>query len=103
MDVRVCSTVARARTADGLSADSVHVEVSGAAVLAADSPIGDQFVWALRTVGIDRGVLGSDAPPMGLGQAGDALERLHRGARSARSLVGRQPLPRGGCTARAPQ
>ncbi|WP_119717941.1 amidohydrolase family protein [Cognatilysobacter tabacisoli] len=76
MNFRFWNILALARTADGLFANNIHFEVSGAVVLAADSPIEDEFVWTLRNVGIDQVMLGSDYPQMGLGQAADALERL---------------------------
>lgn len=76
MNFRFWNILALARTADGLFANNIHFEVSGAVILAADSPIEDEFVWTLRNVGIDQVMLGSDYPQMGLGQAADALERL---------------------------
>ena len=76
MNFRFWNILALARTADGLFANNIFFEVSGAVVLAADSPIEDEFVWTLRNVGIDQVMLGSDYPQMGLGQAADALERL---------------------------
>lgn len=76
MNFRFWNILALARTADGLFANNIFFEVSGAVILAADSPIEDEFVWTLRNVGIDQVMLGSDYPQMGLGQAADALERL---------------------------
>jgi predicted TIM-barrel fold metal-dependent hydrolase len=45
-------------------------------LLAADSPIEEEFVWTLRNIGIDRVLLGSDYPQFSLAQTLDALERL---------------------------
>lgn len=76
MNFRFWNILALARTADGLFADNIHFEVSGAVVLAADSPIEDEFVWTLRNVGIEHVMLGSDYPQLGLGKTVEALERL---------------------------
>ena len=46
-------------------------------VLAADSPIEEEFVWTLRNIGIDQVLLGSDYPQFSLAQTLDALERLY--------------------------
>lgn len=76
MNFRFWNILALARTADGLFGDNIFFEVSGAVVLAADSPVEDEFVWTLRNVGINHVMLGSDYPQLGLGTAVDALERL---------------------------
>lgn len=76
MNFRYWNILALARTADGFAMDNVYFDISGPVLLAADSPIEAEFTWTLRNVGIDRVLLGSDYPQMGLGQAVDALERL---------------------------
>jgi predicted TIM-barrel fold metal-dependent hydrolase len=76
MNFRFWNMIALVRTADGFFADNVYFDVSGTALLAADSPIEQEFVWTLRNVGIDHVLMGSDYPQLGLGNMVDALERL---------------------------
>ena len=56
--------------------DNIYFDISGTVVLAADSPIEEEFVWTLHNVGIDQVILGSDYPQFSLEQTLDALERL---------------------------
>ncbi|GAB2612729.1 amidohydrolase family protein [Novilysobacter erysipheiresistens] len=65
-----------ANTAEGLMADNIHFDLSATILLAADSPIEDEFVWTLRNVGIDNVLLGSDFPQLSLGKTLEALEKL---------------------------
>jgi uncharacterized protein len=64
------------RTAQGFFMDNVYFDISAIVVLAAESPIEDEFVWTLRNVGIDRVLLGSDYPQFSLAQTLDALKKL---------------------------
>ncbi|HEY6123158.1 MAG TPA: amidohydrolase family protein, partial [Steroidobacteraceae bacterium] len=50
---RFWNILALARTADGFFADNIYFDVSGTALLVADSPIEQEFVWTLRNVGVD--------------------------------------------------
>src|SRR5688572_8138447 len=65
-----------ARTADGFALNNVNFDISGTVLLAADSPIEQEFIWTLRNVGIDHVMLGSDYPQMSLARTNDALEKL---------------------------
>jgi predicted TIM-barrel fold metal-dependent hydrolase len=65
-----------ARTADGFALGNVHFDISGTVLLAADSPLEDEFVWTVRNVGIDKVMLGSDYPQISLKPMVDALEKL---------------------------
>jgi uncharacterized protein len=76
MNFRFWNIVPLARTAKDFWPDNLWFEISGTVVLAADSPIEQEFIWTVRNVGIDRVVLGSDYPQLSLAQAVDALERL---------------------------
>ena len=76
MNFRFWNILALARTADGFFADNIYFDVSGTALVAADSPIEQEFVWTLRNVGIDHVLMGSDYPQLPLGKMVDALERL---------------------------
>jgi predicted TIM-barrel fold metal-dependent hydrolase len=76
MNFRFWNIVPLARTAKDFWADNLWFEISGTVVLAADSPIEQEFIWTIRNVGVDRVVLGSDFPQLSLAQAVDALERL---------------------------
>jgi uncharacterized protein len=76
LEFRFWNLLTLARTAENLLADNFHFDISGMVVLAAGSPLQDEFVWTLRNVGIDNLLLGSDFPQMSLKQAADALDRL---------------------------
>jgi predicted TIM-barrel fold metal-dependent hydrolase len=76
MNFRFWNMLALVRTADNFFADNVYFDISGTVLLAADSPIEQEFVWTLRNVGIDHVLMGSDAPQIPLGKTVDALERL---------------------------
>jgi predicted TIM-barrel fold metal-dependent hydrolase len=76
LNFRFWNILALARTADGFGFENLYFDISGTAVLAADSPLEEEFVWTLRNVGIDHVLLGSDYPQMGLGAAVEALEKL---------------------------
>jgi predicted TIM-barrel fold metal-dependent hydrolase len=75
-----------ARTAKGLMEENMHFDISATVVMAADSPIEDEFVWTLRNVGIDHLLLGSDFPQLSLKQAVDALERLELTAQEKQKI-----------------
>lgn len=76
LEFRFWNILPLARTAKNLMEDNFHFDISGTLVLAAGSPLQDEFVWTMRNVGIDHLLLGSDFPQMSLQQAVDALERL---------------------------
>lgn len=76
LNFRFWNILALARTADGFAMDNVYFDISGTILLAADSPIEEEFVWTLRNVGIDRVLLGSDYPQIPLARTLQALERL---------------------------
>ena len=76
LNFRFWNILALARTADDFFMDNIYFDISGTVVLAADSPIEDEFVWTLRNVGVDHVLLGSDYPQLSLAQTLDALERL---------------------------
>ena len=68
MEFRFWNILALVRTAENLFADNVYFDISGTVLLAAGSPLQDEFVWTLRNVGIDRVLVGSDYPQIGLGR-----------------------------------
>jgi predicted TIM-barrel fold metal-dependent hydrolase len=76
LEFRFWNILPLARTAEGLLEDNMHFDISGTLVLAADSPLEEEFVWTMRNVGIDNLLLGSDFPQLSLKQGVDALERL---------------------------
>ena len=104
LNFRFWNVVALARTAEGFSMDNLYFDLSATVLLAADSPIEEEFVWTLRNVGIDRVLVGSDYPQIGLGRTLEALERLDLSAEekaklrvgNARRLFGRKPGDQGG-------
>jgi predicted TIM-barrel fold metal-dependent hydrolase len=76
LNFRFWNILAVARTAKDFFMDNIYFDISGTVVLAADSPIEEEFVWTLRNVGIDHALLGSDYPQFSLAQTLDALHRL---------------------------
>lgn len=76
LDFRFWNILPLAHTAKGLVANNIHFDVSATIVLAADSPIEDEFVWTLRNVGVDNVLLGSDFPQLSLDRTLEALEKL---------------------------
>jgi predicted TIM-barrel fold metal-dependent hydrolase len=65
-----------ARTADGFGLDNVNFDISGTVLLAADTPLEQEFIWTLRNVGITRVMLGSDYPQIPLARMNEALEKV---------------------------
>lgn len=76
MNFRFWNMLKLARTAEKLFANNIYFDISGTVLLAADSPVEEEFVWTLRNVGIEYLLLGSDYPQMSLAQHLDALNRL---------------------------
>jgi len=76
MNFRFWNILRAARTAKGLFADNIYFDISATPVLLADSPINDEFVWTMRSVGIDHILIGSDYPQYSLRQNLDAIDRL---------------------------
>jgi predicted TIM-barrel fold metal-dependent hydrolase len=76
LNFRFWNILALARTAKDFFMDNIYFDISGTVLLAADSPIEQEFVWTLRNIGIDQVLLGSDYPQFSLAQTLDALERL---------------------------
>lgn len=76
MGFRFWNILALARTAEGVFAENIHVDISATVVLLADSPLEEEFVWTLRNIGIDRVLLGSDHPQIDIARTVAALERL---------------------------
>ena len=76
LNFRFWNILALARTAKDFLMDNIYFDISGTALLAAGSPIEEEFVWTLRNIGIDHVLLGSDYPQFSLAQTLDALERL---------------------------
>ena len=76
LNFRFWNIIVLARTADGFGMENVYFDISGTVLLAADSPIEEEFIWTLRNIGIDHIILGSDYPQMSLAQTVKALERL---------------------------
>src|SRR5688572_19069993 len=76
LNFRFWNILPLARTADGFGMENVYFDISGTMLLAADSPIEEEFIWTLRNVGIDHVILGSDYPQFSLARAIEALEKL---------------------------
>ena len=76
LNFRFWSILALARTAKDFFMDNIYFDISATLVLAADSPIEEEFIWTVRNVGVDHVLLGSDYPQFSLEQTLDALERL---------------------------
>ncbi len=97
MNFRFWNVLPLTRTADSFGMPNLYFDISATVLLVAGSPLAEEFAWTLRNVGIDRVVLGSDYPQLGLGPTAEALERLplsddEKAAiryRNARALFGR--------------
>jgi predicted TIM-barrel fold metal-dependent hydrolase len=76
LNFRFWNILALARTAENLFAENIYFDISGMAVLAADSPIEAEFVWTLRNVGIEHVLFGSDYPQLSVAKTLDGFERL---------------------------
>lgn len=76
LNFRFWNILPLARTADGFALSNVYFDISATVLLAADSPIEQEFVWTLRNVGIDHVILGSDYPQISLAKTLEAFERL---------------------------
>jgi len=76
LEFRFWNILPLARTAKGLMEDNIHFDIAGMAVLVADSPLEDEFVWTMRNVGIDNVLLGSDFPQLSLQANVEALQRM---------------------------
>ena len=87
MNFRFWNILALARTADNLFAENIYFDVSGTALVAADSPIEQEFVWTLRNVGVDHVLMGSDYPQLELGTMVEALGRLGLTADETRKIL----------------
>ena len=97
LNFRFWNILALARTAEGFFMDNIYFDISGTMLLAADSPIEEEFVWTLRNIGIDQVFLGSDYPQISLvADAGrvrnldlDESEKAKIRYANARKLFGR--------------
>lgn len=76
MNFRFWNIMMALRTAKGLAQGNMYFDISAIAVMVADSPIEDEFVWTIRNVGVDHVLLGSDYPQYSLAQNVSALDRL---------------------------
>lgn len=76
LQFRFWNMLALARTAEDLFGDNVYFDISASVVIAADSPIEEEFIWTMRNVGTDKLLLGSDYPQFSLAQTLDAFARL---------------------------
>ncbi len=76
MNFRFWNILRAARTAEGLFAENIFFDVSAIVALVADSPFKDEFVWTMRSVGIDRLLFGSDYPQYSVDQNLQALDQL---------------------------
>jgi len=75
MNFRFWNSLYMARAAKDFFSDNIHFDLSATVVMLADSPLKEEFVWTLRTVGIDNVLLGSDYPQLSLKQTLDALDK----------------------------
>ena len=76
LNFRFWNLLKLARTAENLFANNIYFDISATVILAADSPIEDEFVWTMRNVGVDYLLLGSDYPQLPLPQTLQALGKL---------------------------
>ncbi len=76
LSFRFWNILALARTAENLFADNIYFDISGGVILAADSPIEDEYVWTIRNVGVDHVLIASDFPQISLPETLEAFARL---------------------------
>lgn len=76
LNFRFWNILALARTAENFFADNIYFDISATTVIAAGSPVQDEFVWTIRNVGVDHVLLGSDFPQLSLPQTLTAFRRL---------------------------
>ncbi|MCW5647760.1 MAG: amidohydrolase family protein [Sphingopyxis sp.] len=76
LQFRFWNLLALARTAENLFGDNVYFDISASVVIAAGSPIEEEFIWTMRNVGTDKLLLGSDYPQFSLAKTLDAFARL---------------------------
>ena len=55
---------------------NIYFDISGTVTLMEDSPVEDEFIWTMRTIGIDKILLGSDFPQWSLEETLDAFKKL---------------------------
>lgn len=73
---RFWNILALARTAEGLFGENIYFDISASVILAADSPIEDEYVWTIRNVGIDQVLIASDYPQISLAKTLEAFDKL---------------------------
>ena len=73
---RFWNILALARTAENLFADNIYFDISASVILAADSPIEEEYVWTIRNVGVDHVLLASDFPQISLPKTLEAFAKL---------------------------
>lgn len=76
LQFRFWNMLALARTAENLFGDNVYFDISASVIIAADSPIEEEFIWTMRNVGTDKLLLGSDYPQFSLAKTLDAFAKL---------------------------
>lgn len=76
LNFRFWNVLRLARTAEGVFGDNIYFDIAAIAPIIPGSPLEDEFVWTLRSVGIDHVLLGSDFPQFTLKETIDALDRL---------------------------
>ena len=73
---RFWNILALARTAENLFADNIYFDISASVILAADSPIEEEYVWTIRNVGVDHVLIASDFPQISLPKTVEAFAKL---------------------------
>lgn len=76
MNFRFWNILRAVRSAKGLYANNIYFDISATTVILRDSPIDDEFVWTIRSVGVDHVMLGSDYPQFSLVDTLAAFDRL---------------------------
>ena len=73
---RFWNILALARTAENLFADNIYFDISASVILAADSPIEEEYIWTIRNVGVDHVLIASDFPQISLPKTLEAFAKL---------------------------
>ncbi|MFN4356058.1 amidohydrolase family protein [Sphingopyxis alaskensis] len=73
---RFWNILALARTAEGLFGGNIYFDISASVILAADSPVEDEYLWTIRNVGVDQVLIASDYPQISLAKTLEAFDKL---------------------------
>ncbi len=87
LNFRSWSILKLLRTTPNFYKNNIYFDVSGTVTLLADSPLEEEFVWVLRSVGIEKILMGSDFPQWNVAETVAAVKRLGLNDREIQSIL----------------